>query len=238
MGGFNNMTVRTSVILAAVLFSPGLLPAQSARKKVLEGNRLYLEEKYDEANNKYQDALLEDPGSTDIQFNIGNVLYKKNNPEKAIESYQKSLSADDPMVQAQTYYNIGNSLYRAEKLPESILAYEQALKLNPDDQDAKYNLEYVRNKLKENAQPQEQNQEDQQQQQEQNKEEQEQKEKNEQDKQNEQKEQEQQQASGEEKKEMSKEEAERLLEALKEDQKDMKKKEVKARGRARVEKDW
>jgi len=219
------------MILIFVLGIPAFLGAQAGRKKVTEGNRLYSEEKFDEANNKYQDALLEDPGSPLIQFNVGNVLYKKKNYEKALEGYSKSLDTDDPLLQSQTYYNMGNTLYRQGKLLESILAYERALKLNPDDQDAKYNLEFVRNKLKENAKPQQQNQQKQQQKQQgqQNKDQQNQQQKKE--------EEQQQAAEQQQKKEMSKEAAERLLDALKENQKDMKK-QTQGPGKVRVEKDW
>ncbi len=221
---------------------PLFLFAQAGRKKVIEGNQLYSEEKYDAASNKYQDALLENPSSPLIQFNVGDVLYKKNNYEKSLESYQKSLDTDDPMMQSQAYYNLGNALYRSQKLPESILAYEQALKLNPDDEDAKFNLEFVRNKMKENAQQQPQDQQQQQQQNQQKNQQKQDQNKKDQDKKQQEKQQEQQQQKQaqqqEKKKEMSKKEAEQLLEALKENQEEMKKKQAQASGRMRVEKDW
>lgn len=219
------------------MFYPADAFAQSARKKILEGNGLFSEEKYDEANNIYQDALLDNPTSSAIQFNIGNVLYKKSDFEKALESYYQSLDTDDPVKQSQAYYNIGNSLFRAGKLPESILAYEQALKLNPADEDAKYNLEYVRNQMKQNAQPQpaDQQKEPQTGQQEnQDESQQEQQEKAQEEQQSESEIQEGEQ----DKKEMTKEEAERLLEALKEKQEELKQKRMKAQGKVRVKKDW
>ncbi|MCJ7813375.1 tetratricopeptide repeat protein [bacterium] len=228
------MKERMLIIMFFIVFVlPTYASAQAGRKQIAEGNRYYLEEKYDEANNKYQDALLENPTSLPIHFNVGNVLYKKNNLEKALESYQKVLDTDDPLFQSQTYYNIGNTLYRSGKLPESILAYEQALKLNPEDQDAKYNLEFVRNKLKESAepQPQDQQQQDQQQQGEQQEENQQNQEEQQQE------EQEQQQASKQEQ-EMTKEEAERLLDALEENQKEMQERKVQGQGSPLVEKDW
>ncbi|MBN2030336.1 tetratricopeptide repeat protein [bacterium] len=217
--------------LSGMLSLPVYVNAQAERKKVAEGNRLYSEEKYDEANNKYQDALLENPTSLPVLFNVGNVLYKKNDYEKALESYQKVLNTDDPLFQSQAYYNIGNTLYRSGNLAESILAYEQALKLNPEDQDAKYNLEFVRNKLKENAEPQSQGQQQQQGEQEnaaqQNQEEQS------------QEEEEQQQAGEmEQQQEMTKEEAERLLDALKENQEEMQERRIQGEGSTFVEKDW
>jgi Ca-activated chloride channel family protein len=239
IGYYRGNLMNAFTVFYIVLFlGPGILFGQAGRKKVMEGNRLFSEEKYDEANNKYQDAMLEDPGSPVIQFNVGDVLYKKNSYEKAMEAYQKAMDSDDPLFQSKSYYNIGNTLYRNGKLPESILAYEQALKLNPDDQDAKYNLEFVRNKLKENADKQQQqpqqDQQPEQQPQNKNKDEDGQKEKQ-------QKEQEESTPPSEEqeqKKEMSKEEAQRLLDALKENQEDLKKKQVKGKGRASVGKDW
>ncbi len=225
-----------TILLSFLILVPVFLCAQSGRKKVAEGNKLFKEKKFDEANNKYQDALLENPTSPLVQFNIGDVLYKKKDYKKALDAYHKSLNSDDPLFQSQMYYNIGNTLYRMGKFPESILAYQQALKLNPDDQDAKYNLEFVRNKLKKNAKPQQQNQQQEQQQrqqQQQNK-----KQENQKQKQQKKEEQKQQQGQKKQKKQMTKEEAKRLLEALKENQKKLKNKQVQGRGRVRVEKDW
>ena len=238
--------------LLLCIFLPLSLFAQAGRKQVLEGNKLFIEEKYDEANNKYRDALVNNPENPVIHFNIGNTQYKKKKFEEAMKDYEKSLSIDDILTQSKSYYNMGNTLYRMGKLPESILAYTQALKLNPDDEDAKYNLEYVRAKLKDqaqkkpqsNQQQQQQQQQDQQQQgeknQEQNKQEQEKKQdqsQNEQDQQ--QKEQQQQQQKQKDQQEMTKEEAERILEALKEDNKDLQKqKKSKRTVRFRVVKDW
>ena len=61
-------------------------------------------------------------------------------------------------VKSGANYNMGNSLMSSGKYKEAIEAYKQALRQNPDDLDAKYNLEYARKKLKEQQQ-QEQNQE-------------------------------------------------------------------------------
>ncbi len=246
-------------LLVASSVASNLLAQGAGRKQVAEGNKYFAEEKYDEANNKYRDAEVSNPESPIVHFNIGDALYKKRKYEKALEAFQKATQkSDDVQLQAQSYYNLGNTLYRLDKWPESILAYQQALKLNPEDKDAKYNLEYVRAKIKENAQKQPQDQQQQQQQQsgseqqeqqnqddQQKKEQQQEQQQQDQQLQNQQqneKQQEQEQKSGQEKKDkeqLSKEDAARLLEALRNQEKEaQKQRQIKAQGRARVEKDW
>ncbi len=238
-----------------VLYAQG-----NGRSKVLKGNEYFMQKKYDEANNAYRDAQLDNPTSPIIDYNIANTLYEKHKYEEAIKRYDKVLrNSDDPLFQAQTYYNMGNALYRLHKLPESILAYQEALKLNPNDEDAKYNLEYVRAKLKQEAKKQPQ----QQQQQQQQKQQQQQNQKNQSQDQNQQQEQEQQQQENQEQmaeqqnqaeqqqqkqakkqkgkeQEISKEDAERILNALQNEEKDLQKaRKIKAKGRRkRTTKDW
>ena len=226
--------------LAGMFCLPEPAGAQSARARVKEGNKLFAEEKYDQALNRYQDALLAAPEDKRIQFNVANALYKKKKYEEALKTYQKVIGAEDLQLEEKAYYNMGNTLYRLGKLPESILAYQQALKLDPNDMDAKYNLEYVRRKLKENAKKQPQNPQQQQNQQKQNQRQQQNQNQQNQQKQEQQK---QQQAQaqpqkGQERK-LTKEEAERILNALKNDEKKVQaKRKLQARGRVRVDRDW
>jgi len=255
---------RLTHLATIVLFATGSTwcLAQTGHKMVNEGNKLFAEEKYDEANTKYRDAMLDAPDSPIIHFNIGDVQYKKHNYEEALKTYQKALSSDDITVQSKAYYNMGNTLYKLGKLPESILHYRKALELNPDDEDAKYNLEYVRAKLKDNSNKQQQQnpQQNQQKQDKQNQQGQQNKDqqkdskdqkKQEQKKEDKQKQQQrqdgkkqdsddqQQQQQRMEKKEISKQDAERILNALQKDEQDLLKKQrkVKARG-AFHGKDW
>jgi tetratricopeptide (TPR) repeat protein len=239
-----------SFALLAVLLASTLCFAQSGRKKIMEGNKLFAEERYDEAQNKYRDAQVNDPESPLLKFNIGDTQYKKKKYEEALKEFESSLSTDDVLFQSGIFYNQGNTLYRMGKLPESILAYKKALELNPDDEDAKYNLEFVRQQLKDQAQKQQQDPQQQQQQQQEQQQQQQQQDQEEQEQQQQQQEQEQQQEQGEEEEqqpqeqpaqpeEMSEEDAERILEALKEDQENMKDaRKQKVSGRANVSKDW
>lgn len=241
----NNFSIKLFIMLVmAMLFvmRAGMVMAINARACVKDGNRLYEEKKYDQALTKYQDALLAEPKNEKIEFNIANSLYMKKKYEDALKAYQKVIGSNDINLEGQTYFNIGNTLYRMGKLPESILAYQQALKLNPNDMDAKYNLEFVRKKLKEQMERQEQNKMSSQ-----NKEHQQKNEGNKQQRQSSQQEKDietkekerAEAAKQDEQKELTKEEAERILNALKYDEKDIqKKRKIVPSAEYKVEKDW
>jgi Ca-activated chloride channel family protein len=230
------MVWRRGLALILILsLLPAVLPGETNRKRIKEANRLYEEEKYDQALIKYQDALLSQPENQRIQFNVANTLYCKKKYEEALQEYQKVMGTEELELEQQSFFNLGNTLYRMGKLPESILAYQQALKLDPDDMDAKYNLEYVRRKLKDNTRKEPQSGEEGQPQ------EGEKRRDKPQDGEPESGEEREQSAEGEKKdlNELTKEEAERILNALKNDEKDIqKKRKMKAGGRVKIKKDW
>ncbi len=247
------------IILGLILLCDASIGWGSLWGKNRKGNKLYERGQYDEALKVYRDAQLESPESPQLHYNIGNALYRKRKFQEAAEEYQKALRSDQPLLQEQTYYNLGNSAYRQGKLTDAIQFYKKALQLKPDDMDAKYNLEFVRKKLKEMAQKQPPKSQGGQQKNQQKKEEggeSEQAKKSPQPKQKEEpqeqraqraKEQKGKGGEGEEPKAlpkqkgmMSKEEAERLLNVLKEEEKKNEKevRRMKASGHIRVEKDW
>ena len=135
----------------------------------------------------YNDAQIDAPESPELHFNIGNVNYRKEDHENAIETYRKSFNIDDIRLESKANYNIGNAKYRlGEKTGnialwrEAMEFYKRAIELDADDEDAKYNLEFVEKKIKEalSKQQDEQEKPEQEQQQEQRQEKQERSEEN------------------------------------------------------------
>ena len=229
-----------------LLFGSVSLGAQTERQKVAKANELYNAERYEEALTIYRDAALDDPESAAIRYNIGNTLYKQGKFEEAFQEYTKVLSAQDADLHFRSYYNMGNTLYRMNKLEESILSYTKALQINPDDYDSKFNLEFVRNKLKQQMQDQQQDQQQQQegeQQQDEQRQQQGEQQQNEQEQQQDQQEGEQQQQEQpqgqQDEREMTREEAERILNALMDNERDIQeKRKAPAAGSTRVKIDW
>ncbi|UKN01309.1 tetratricopeptide repeat protein [Paracrocinitomix mangrovi] len=71
----------------------------------------------------------------------GNELYNSEKYEEAIEAYSKHIANGEYSV--ELYYNLGNAYYRNGDLGKSIWAYESALKIDPDHEDANFNLEFA-----------------------------------------------------------------------------------------------
>jgi Ca-activated chloride channel family protein len=222
------------------------------RGKINEGIKAFEQAQWDESLQNFQDALLDDPENPIGHYDVGQALYKKKNYQEALASYEKALSSQDLALKQKSYYNLGNTYYQLNKYQEAIQNYIKALDLDPNDQDAKHNLELVRAKLKELAekqpmqnqpQPQQEQQSSQQQDQQQNEQQQQQTEPSEEqeEQQQPQKNEQQQEAQKVEKqKELSKEEAERILQALKSEEKENQKlrRQKMPAGKRQVEKDW
>lgn len=124
-----------------------------------EGNKLYKKGQVGKAKSAYLSAAKTDPKSPTIAYNLGNALFKENNFKNALAAYQKSTvpaPSNDPLFRSKAFYNLGNSAYRAQDLEKAAESYKQALRANPDDKDAKYNLELVLKKLKKNEQKKDQ----------------------------------------------------------------------------------
>lgn len=235
------MVVCITCLLASSVY------AQSDREKIRKANELFKAEQYEEALNLYRDAELDNPESAKIWYNIGNTFYKQEKFEEAFKEYIEVLTAPDADLQFRSYYNMGNALYRMDELERSILSYTEALRRNPDDFESKSNLEFVRNKLKEQSnneksgrgQEDREEQDQQQQQQEKRDQEQQQDEKQEQGDQQNPADQEPRRQEQKEDQNISREEAERILNALQNDEKDLlQQRSAGKKSNVRVKKPW
>ncbi len=74
-----------------------------------------------------------------------NAEYDKDNYSEALKLYLQV--AQDEGTSSDLFYNIGNTYYRMGDLGRAVLNYERALILNPGNDDAKTNLEFVNTKI-------------------------------------------------------------------------------------------
>ncbi len=115
-----------------------------------QGNRLYEKGKIEKAKTAYLEGLKSKPDSPEIAYNLGNTYYKEGAYAESLKSYKKAAgNGQNAGWLSKAFYNLGNSLVRAKQDDKAKEFYKQALRLDPNDQDAKYNLELLMKKEKE-----------------------------------------------------------------------------------------
>lgn len=152
---------------------PHELVAQ-ANKALTDGDTTKALHLYDEA-----DKLL--PDTPEIAYNKGIAEYRKGDYTKATELFTKALSTQDLALDAKARFNLGNCAYASaleqkedlqaaiDKLGEAIVRYREALEADPNDIDARANIEraqllikYLIDQEKQRQEQEKQKQEDQQ----------------------------------------------------------------------------
>lgn len=79
------------------------------------------------------------------------ILYAHNHFNSAAKVYEHIISkfgSSDKL-----YYNLGNAYYKSKNLAPAILNYERSLKLNPGDNDARFNLEMCQARIVDKINP-------------------------------------------------------------------------------------
>lgn len=249
----NRIFRKVKLFSLIFLFCSGAMYAQKAeRKNVREGNKLYSNEKFTESEIAYRKSLEVNPRSVEGTYNLGNALYKQKKFPEAAEQYQLLTGQAEKMVETEegkarlagVFHNLGDISMQSKEYAKSVEAFKQSLRLNPQDDETRYNLALAQ-KLLEDQQNQDQDQ-NQDQQNEDKKEDQENK-----DDQQQQDQQQQQQDDQKENKtqqeqqqneQMSQDNAQQMLDAFLQDEKNTQEKVKKAQAqqqqRRKTDKEW
>jgi Ca-activated chloride channel homolog len=155
---------RIKVLLVILMSCPVIQSAAAAEadRSVLKANVLYHNHKYDEAKQLYEKALSAQPGSAAINYNLGTAQFKTGDYANAVQSFEKALASENRTLEFKANYNVANSKFKEGMLKkendqqaavqlfkESLDNYKRAIDLNPGDEDAKINYEFVDKVLKE-----------------------------------------------------------------------------------------
>ncbi len=133
---------------------------QKGNSLIRSGNELYEQGKIDEAYQKYEQALEKDPDAAEALNNKGLTLFKQEKYEEATGQLEAAATlADDPKLQAQAHFNAGNAYMAQQKFKQAVEQYKSALRADPTDKDAKYNLAYAM-KMMNNPPPDQQKEEE------------------------------------------------------------------------------
>ena len=237
---------RINIIMMGLVMVASVASAQKAeRKNVREGNKLYEDEKYTEAEIAYRKSLEVNPRSTEGTFNLGNSLYKQGKFPEAAEQYQLIAGQGERLAEteegkgrlAEVYHNMGNIFMSGKDYGQAVEAYKQSLRINPRDDETRYNLALAQ-KLLQDQQGQDQNQDQQNEDQQQDQDQQQQQQQQQPQDQEENQTQDQPQPN----EQMSKDNAQQMLDAFLQDEKDtqekVKKAQMQQQQRRKTDKEW
>jgi Ca-activated chloride channel family protein len=165
---------HTSAVGVAVLLAAASAHAASPRQAA----QLYAAGEYDKALAEYRAAAGTNGDDPKLDFNVGAAAYKAGEFGDAAAAFERALRSDDAGLQAEGFYNLGNTQFRLgqktvqsnpqqtmQSWQQALDAYEGALKVKPDDDDARFNRDFVKHALEELQKQQQQQKNDQKQQQ-------------------------------------------------------------------------
>lgn len=166
-------------LLACVLAIPAVHAAGKAestrheRNYIVDGNNLYRDKRFAEAEVAYRKALEENAMNEIARFNLAASLLRQGNAtgettKEAISILQGlARDAENISIAEKSFYNMGNLAFNEQNYAQAIDNYKNALRRNPDNDHARENLRLAQKRLEE-QQNQDQNQDQNQQNQDQN----------------------------------------------------------------------
>jgi len=168
---------KLSVLIGLLLL--GLIPANAVndgskkveRNLVVEGNRLFNEDKFHEALEKYDEALALNPTYQYAMFNKAVTLVqlatddnkgKENDPRKLASQLFADIAQlnTNEELSAKSFYNLGNMSFNDNEFDKAINMYKGSLRINPDNKQCRQNLLLALKKKQEQEQNQDKQDQD------------------------------------------------------------------------------
>ncbi len=145
--------------LSAAFPAQGQSRQDIAKKDLLkQGNRMYKRAEYDRADSLYAQAVALDTTYATGWYNLGNSLYLGGDAAQAQAAWMKSLfNTPQDDQRAPVLYNLGGVEMDKKNYAEAIKLYKDALRRDPSDEQARYNLALAQQLLKDQQQNQSQN---------------------------------------------------------------------------------
>jgi len=226
---------KVAAIVALMAIS-GMAMAQTDRQYIRQGNKQFRNGNYAEAEVAYRKSVEKNPRNAQAVFNLGNALLAQKKDSAAVEQFEQAAKIEtNPQRKAMAYHNMGVVCQSHQMYGEAVEAYKEALRLQPKDDETRYNLELCKRQQK--RQQSDKNKDNKQQQQKQDKN----KDKQDKDQQKKDQKKQEQQKQKQDKNKMSKENAEQLLNAAMQQEKNTQermKKAMQQPSRRKLDKNW
>lgn len=135
---------------------------KAERNFIRQGNKLFADENYADAEVEYSKALQANPGSAVAAYNMGLAIAKQAAAGDSTGALQRADSlfsyaasiTPSKQLKMMAHYNKGNLAYNAQQYDRAIEDYKNALRAVPTDEDSRYNLRMAQLKQQEQQQQQ------------------------------------------------------------------------------------
>ena len=144
------ITISTLFLIACTIE----LSAQENDNAIQKANDLYKQQQYQQAEAAYSEVLEKESSNSTAKYNRALALHKQGKLDEAIKELDDlAFKTNDTELKSKAYYNKGAILSGQKKLEESIEAYKNTLRLNPNDKEARENLQKALLELKKKDPP-------------------------------------------------------------------------------------
>lgn len=168
----NVFDISKSILLIyalSSLFAGAPVSANPLNWKLWQSDFALKAEKFKEAKAGYESILVQEPHNARLNYNLGIANYREGAYQTALADFARAAEeAKSKKLKEKAFYNFGNAHFKLEDYKSAIQAYESALTIDPNDEDAKHNLELARKMLEEQEKQQGKNKSEQDQDQKQN----------------------------------------------------------------------
>ena len=145
-----------TVVLVLIAMS---VSAQTDRQYIRQGNKQFRSGDYPNAEVSYRKAIEKNPKNPQAVFNLGNALMAQKKDSAAVVQFESASKMEtNPLRKAKAYHNMGVVCQSHKMYGEAIEAYKSALRLNPNDDETRYNLVLCKHQQQKQQQNQQQNQ--------------------------------------------------------------------------------
>jgi Ca-activated chloride channel family protein len=141
--------------LPLALLLVGFSPFQAESPEVSRGNQALRAGDPASALEHYDRAQSKLGNRAELDYDRGNAFFAQKRFEEARDAYKKALTGPDGL-KSRDYYNLGNALARLDSSEEALDAFRKALAMDPQNEDARYNLEVMLRRKQAQQQPQQQ----------------------------------------------------------------------------------
>ena len=153
------LLILIPILLLAVVALAGC--GQSAETLNNKGNEAFADQDFEGALTAYLGAQEDVPEMAEPHYNAANSHYRMEDYQQAQQEIEQALVGEESQqaLDQHSYYNLGNTFFQAQQFEPAIEAYKEALRLNPDDLQAKQNLELALRQLQQQEQEQQKQEE-------------------------------------------------------------------------------